>query len=78
MAVSSNLKLFRFERYFVIAKGTDSSLRFRRKAKVYHVGIHPSARDVDFVKGLKRSGADVVSVETYTHAEEIVSRTELM
>ncbi len=36
-------------------------VEFFRKAKVYHAGVHPSGRDI----------------EVYTHAEDIVSRTEL-
>jgi hypothetical protein len=48
-----------------------------RKAKVYHVGVHPSARDVPFVESLRATGADVVSIETYTRAEDILTRSEL-
>ncbi|KAH8937312.1 hypothetical protein BDL97_16G022000 [Sphagnum fallax] len=48
-----------------------------QKAKVYHAGVHPSGRDVDFIRGLRDTGAEIVSIEVYTHAEDIVSRTEL-
>lgn len=49
-----------------------------RNAKVYHVGVHPSGRDVGFIWELRNSGAEIVSIETYTHALDIVSRSELM
>lgn len=49
-----------------------------RNAKVYHVGVHPSGRDVGFIQELRNSGAEIVSIETYTHALDIVSRSELM
>lgn len=52
-------------------------VEFFRKAKVYHAGVHPSGRDVDFIRGLRDTGAEIVSIEVYTHAEDIVSRTEL-
>ncbi|XP_024545143.1 uncharacterized protein C16C9.01c [Selaginella moellendorffii] len=46
-------------------------------AKTYHIGVHPSGRDVDFIHSLRSTGAQVVSVEVYTHALEIVTRSEL-
>ncbi|KAH7373388.1 hypothetical protein KP509_17G053600 [Ceratopteris richardii] len=48
-----------------------------RKAKVYHVGVHPSARDVPFINSLRATGAEVVSIETYTHSEDILTRSEI-
>lgn len=48
-----------------------------QKAKVYHVGVHPSARDVPFIHSLTATGAEVVSIETYTHAEDILTHSEL-
>ena len=48
-----------------------------RKAKVYHIGVHPSAQDVPFVESLRATGAEVVSIETYTHAEDMLTRSEL-
>lgn len=48
-----------------------------RKAKTYHAGVHPSGRDIDFIRCLRNSGAEVVSIEVYTHALDIVSRSEL-
>lgn len=48
-----------------------------RKAKTYHAGVHPSGLDVGFLRALRKSGAEVVSVEVYTHAEEVVPHSEL-
>lgn len=48
-----------------------------QKAKVYHVGVHPSARDVPYVESLRATGAELVSIETYTHSEVILTRSEL-
>ncbi|XP_057870295.2 uncharacterized protein C16C9.01c [Cryptomeria japonica] len=49
-----------------------------RNARVYHIGVHPSGRDVGFIKELRSTGAEIVSVETYTHALDIVTRSELI
>ncbi|KAI5082224.1 hypothetical protein GOP47_0001967 [Adiantum capillus-veneris] len=48
-----------------------------KRAKVYHVGVHPSARDVPFILSLRATGAEVVSIETYTHSEIILTLSEL-
>lgn len=48
-----------------------------RRAKTYHVGVHPSGRDLGFLRALRNSGAEVISVEVYTAATEIVSYSEL-
>lgn len=48
-----------------------------RRAKTYHAGVHPSGRDVGFLRALRDSGAEVISVEVYTAATEIVSHSEL-
>ncbi|KAG6543181.1 hypothetical protein Mapa_015430 [Marchantia paleacea] len=48
-----------------------------RKAKAYHACVHPSTLDKDFMQELRSTGAAVVSIEPYTHAEDILTRTEL-
>ncbi|GAQ89655.1 hypothetical protein KFL_005470070 [Klebsormidium nitens] len=48
-----------------------------QKARAYHVGVHPSGLDVNFIRELKDSGAEVVSIEPYTHALDVVPRAEL-
>lgn len=48
-----------------------------QKAKTYHVGVHPSGLDVPYIRNLRNSGAEIVSVEVYTHAEEVIPRSEL-
>eukprot|EP00850_Spirogloea_muscicola_P007781 SM000040S14793 [mRNA] locus=s40:383663:386627:- [translate_table: standard] len=48
-----------------------------RTARAYHAGVHPSGRDVPFVRQLRASGAAAISIETYTHATEPVPLCEL-
>ncbi|CAM6082281.1 unnamed protein product [Calypogeia fissa] len=48
-----------------------------RNARAYHACVHPSGLDVGFIQDLRSSGAEVVSIEPYTHAETIVTRAEL-
>ncbi|KAG0577584.1 hypothetical protein KC19_5G166500 [Ceratodon purpureus] len=48
-----------------------------QKAKTYHAGVHPSGLDIPFLRAMRNSGAEVVSVEVYTHAEEVVPRSDL-
>lgn len=48
-----------------------------RKSKTYHIGVHPSGLDVGILRQLRNSGAEIVSVEVYTHAEDVVPRSEL-
>ncbi|KAG0595704.1 hypothetical protein M758_UG190200 [Ceratodon purpureus] len=48
-----------------------------QKAKTYHAGVHPSELDVPFLRALRDSGAEVLSVEVYMHAEEVVPYSEL-
>jgi sugar/nucleoside kinase (ribokinase family) len=48
-----------------------------QKAKTYHCGVHPSGLDLAFLRQLRDSGAEIVSVEVYTHAEEVVPRSVL-
>lgn len=48
-----------------------------KRAKVYHVGVHPSARDVPLLHTLRATGVEVVSIETYTHSEVILTCSEL-
>jgi hypothetical protein len=48
-----------------------------RRSRSFHVGVHPSAKDVPFLRGLKSTGAEFVSVETYTKAEDIVPFHEI-
>lgn len=48
-----------------------------RNAKTYHAGVHPSGLDIPFLRALRNSGAEIVSVEVYTHAEEVVPRSDL-
>ncbi|KAL3700793.1 hypothetical protein R1sor_018815 [Riccia sorocarpa] len=48
-----------------------------RKAKAYHACVHPSSLDKDFMQELRDTGAAVVSIEPYTHAEDILTRVEL-
>eukprot|EP00850_Spirogloea_muscicola_P009711 SM000055S18245 [mRNA] locus=s55:226506:229452:- [translate_table: standard] len=48
-----------------------------RTARAYHAGVHPSERDVPFVRQLRASGAAAISIETYTHATEPVPLCEL-
>ncbi|KAG0561964.1 hypothetical protein KC19_9G107000 [Ceratodon purpureus] len=48
-----------------------------QKAKTYHAGVHPSGLDVPFLRALRDSGAEVLSVEVYMYAEEVVPYSEL-
>jgi hypothetical protein len=41
------------------------------------VGVHPSGLDVDFLRALRHSGVEILSVEVYTHAEEAPPHAEL-
>lgn len=39
--------------------------------------MHPSGLDLAVLRQLRDSGAEIVSVEVYTHAEEVVPRSVL-
>lgn len=56
---------------------TSLPISFQRSS-AYHVGVHPSGRDVTFLRELRATGTKVLSVEPYTRAEEIVPRLELI
>eukprot|EP00850_Spirogloea_muscicola_P016813 SM000139S00130 [mRNA] locus=s139:332144:335094:+ [translate_table: standard] len=57
--------------------GQAAACRTCRTARAYHAGVHPSGRDVPFVRQLRASGAAAISIETYTHATEPVPLCEL-
>jgi sugar/nucleoside kinase (ribokinase family) len=47
-----------------------------RRARGYHLGVHPEEPDLDFIQSLRDIGA-VVSIEPYRSAAQPLSQTEL-
>lgn len=47
-----------------------------RKARTYHVAVHPSGRTIPFLRSL-RTGAAIVSVEVFHPADEVLPHSEL-